>query len=173
MVMKHETIYNSLYDFKGSEAFGYNSKLWKWSKSIAEGFGLSVVYTYKGKYGYENSRIRVTPSRRASLDLLHELCHWIICSPDRRNREEFGLGPGFSTDGYVKRFVRPDTAQKEEEIVCILSFLILKEQGYSPKNEMNTTYFEDVYYKEYKRLFDYLIDNGIIDEDYKWTGKVI
>jgi hypothetical protein len=52
----------------------------------------------QGFYGWDGRTLAAARETINNRDLLHDIAHWIVCSPRRRALPEFGLGPGFRTD---------------------------------------------------------------------------
>ncbi len=63
-------------------------------------------------------------------DVLHEICHYIVAPKSRRKYKDFGLGEGFNSGGYAKRVVSVDFALEEEELVCVLQWILMYNLGY-------------------------------------------
>jgi hypothetical protein len=143
-------------------------------KSIVSRLGIRFIVSNakKYKYGYKNNTIRIRKNDRAVYDLIHELCHWIVCTPKRRRLVEFGLGKGFSTDDiYLESTVSKKVSQFEEDCACILSFILLKQYQMNVLDEMKETEFERDFKSEDTKIFDFLRKHKLITNDYYWTGK--
>lgn len=69
--------------------------------------------------------VMTIPRRFLAVDILHELCHWLVASPERRSIPEFGLGPGFNcgdeTAAIGARVLAPDRASQEEIVTCLIA----------------------------------------------------
>ena len=83
----------------------------------------------KGEVGWDGVLLRV--GNLYIDDVIHEICHYIIAPPSRRKHKDFGLGGGFNSKGWVKRIVSEHFALEEEELVCVLQWILMYNLGYA------------------------------------------
>lgn len=87
----------------------------------------------KDKVGWLGSeRCLLIRKEDEGLHVLHEFCHYLLCSKDRLAYDEFGLGRGFRSNAMdAKRVLNDATAYQEEEAVCLLaaSFMLHMRMG--------------------------------------------
>lgn len=88
-----------------------SSRTWEW-----DGRSLALMESSKRKRGMRS--------------LIHDLCHWLTCTPRRRQRNEFGLGTTAGPALPARRYVSEAVAQREEEAVCVLSCLVERLMGF-------------------------------------------
>ncbi len=66
-------------------------------------------------------------------DLAHELAHYFVASPDRRKKNDFGLGPAPESEKYnTKLLVGAKESDKEEEEASLLGMFIEASVGHDP-----------------------------------------
>lgn len=172
--MNDQSFFNSLSSYTNNKSMKYDSIAWLFMESIVKELGLGIIVSdsREYRYGYQNNIIRIKPDKRAVYDLIHELCHWLVCTPKRRKMIEFGLGKGFSTDDvYLESTVSKRLSQFEEDCACILSFILLREYNMNVADEMKETEFERDFKIKDTKIFNFLRKYNIIDKDYYWTGN--
>lgn len=151
---------------------------------IFEKFNIPYSLEKTKAYGWDGEKFYL--GGNSGEEIIHELCHWLVANPERRNIPEFGLGSGFSTvklydaDKFIVKYVDNDL---EERITCLLTFIILTDKGFSPIKEMIDTNFLYFYYYDNEAdpilaistdfeienvdaKIDELIKKGIISEKY-------
>jgi hypothetical protein len=168
---------NELMVYTSPNKIGYKSNLWNKLEELSHSFNLDVVYTEVADplylYGYDKNTIRIEKDERAGCDLAHELSHWIVCEPKRRNKPEFGLGCGFSTrDRNIKAAVSKKIAQFEEDCACILAFILLKKYNVDVKNEARLTeflYAPNTTNDNINKVFSKLREWRIINKEREYT----
>lgn len=90
-------------------------------------------------------------------NVVHDIAHWLVCVPERRNLPEFGLGPGPDTQIEIDppRTVSDAFAVREEERASLLGI-----------------YLERVLGMDWTDTFsDHAWDNGTYDETYRRTQR--
>ena len=90
---------------------------------------------------------------------LHEAFHYFMCEPDRLQYNDFGLGDGAVSFGFIgtRRIADFNDAEMEEQSVCILALCAAKCLGI-PKSailiEMQYAQMEGVDREEYKECLN-------------------
>jgi hypothetical protein len=85
---------------------------------LAEGQARGKHPYYAQPVGYDGRTFHVAVDHGCDTEkLLHEVCHFMVAPKERRNRENYGLGPGEIT-------VDPVTSDNEEVTVMLLELLL-------------------------------------------------
>lgn len=72
-------------------------------------------------------KLIIRPNDDGPHEILHEFCHYLLCSQRRLSCNEFGLGRGFRFNSLRARpVISKAQAQKEETCVCLLTYSIEK-----------------------------------------------
>ena len=90
--------------------------------SLAKEFSIPIKNKETKKFGWTGKYL-YTGGLSGDL-IIHEVCHWIITTHDRRNKPEFGLGVGFNTmDSNSAEKNRDKTVnnRSEELATCFLA----------------------------------------------------
>lgn len=77
-------------------------------------------------FSYDGSERRIAGARSAS-DVVHDVAHYLVCSEDRRDVHNFGLGPApddFSRAEDSPELVESQAGSHEEELASLLGILI-------------------------------------------------
>jgi hypothetical protein len=147
---------------------------------LASNLNIPILFSddnVKYPYGYDGNHIRVShKDSRCDYDLVHELCHWICSTPERRLLPEFGLGEGFSTYSYLqklpKRVVTKKEAELEENATCILSFILMEQWDMDVSSEAQLTSFDEPDHENMNtKALNKLIEWDVIDTNLEYTGK--
>lgn len=97
-------------------------------KSLAKSIGVLLSRRHSSRsWEWNGTSLALMEARereRCQRSLIHDLCHWMTCTPMRRARNEFGLGTSPGNAQPARRSVSKIDAQHEEEAVCILSCLV-------------------------------------------------
>jgi len=89
-------------------------------RNYDDGYGKKKVFSYEG------SQRKIAGSRSAS-DVIHDVAHYLVCSEERRDVHNFGLGPApddFSRTADSPELVKGQAASHEEEMASLLGILI-------------------------------------------------
>lgn len=63
-------------------------------------------------------------------DIIHDLAHWLICTPSRRAVENYGLGYDYMGGGTRTPRVSRRFAQREEVATCLVDLALLAKHGW-------------------------------------------
>lgn len=140
------------------------------AKELAKKFKMKVLkkthrYEYeKGvMYLYNNSGVDLNNTEF----VLHNLAHFILSSPHRRNMPDFGLGNSPDSSHKFDPIIPVSEAEWEEQLTSYLSYLIAQEFEISVKNILKT----EKCYISGRSFLPHLIAFGVIDENQKLTFK--
>jgi hypothetical protein len=100
------------------------------SLALRKGVSTRRVW-HKPNYGYENHTIYYTgvDASDAASNLCHDLAHWLVAEPQRRDLLDFGLGRGPDSVRHADRVVSVPDATQEEQASSILGALIERNFG--------------------------------------------
>jgi len=106
-------------------------------KKIRKTFNIPFVFepVNSNQNGWDGYLLRV--GNLPIDDVLHEITHYIVAPKSRRKYPDFGLGDGFNSCGNASRIVSKKFAEKEEELVCVLQWVLMFNLGY--KNHIAKT----------------------------------
>lgn len=114
----------------------------------------SPEYSWTGK----RLIVHVNESGRKA-NYIHELGHWLICSPTRRRMRDFGLGPGFQSKGSAPLIVSDSFAQREEVMVCTFEVAAFDAWGLDWQEPARVNSYED--WDRAKTWADYIKIDGL------------
>ena len=110
--------------------------------NIVDKFGVLYVLDDPEAYGWDGNQFYFGGNEGEAI--LHELCHWLVADPERRNIPEFGLGPGFTTkdeNGAKNSKCDGVDEETEEYATCFLTWALILKNGFSPLKDMLDTNF--------------------------------
>ncbi len=87
-----------------------------------------LAYQVRGSW---TGQVLLVPPTRTPDELTHELCHWIVATPDRRKRQEFRLGPAPWSDVYNYNPASwLESGQRDEEMTCAVQIILMHRLGF-------------------------------------------
>jgi hypothetical protein len=100
---------------------------------------------------------------------IHEVAHWIVSDPERRNLPDFGLGIGPESKLFSKEIA--EDPQTEEERASVLGILYERALGLDWKRTFQWHCWNESWdnHKSFIRIYQWLRDQGLV----KWGGTPI
>lgn len=117
----------------------YTFKIGRDVRALAKALGVKIAKT-DSPYVWDGSTVN-TGKMPDAADVIHDLCHFMLCEPGRRHMPDYGLGPAPETDEKVECLVKDPI--NEEGAVSLLGCLIEIHLGYDHITTMLRHYWMD------------------------------
>lgn len=115
----------------------YGTKIWKRSCSDDYAFNGKTIAEFDDK---------AMQRRRSDSDLIHDIAHFVVASPDRKNLPEFGLGDSPDTGMFSTPLAKGMTmtmAWKEEELASAFGIYLERKLGLGWRDTFKTHSWDD------------------------------
>lgn len=112
-------------DRKNVSARTGRRKAFAWAKQL--GVPLNPRRCGRASYGYDGKDIAAR--RLEPMELLHEMAHWLVASPERRKLPDFGLGLGPFSGLRADPVVPQLLSEEEEWRASVLGVLLERKAG--------------------------------------------
>lgn len=152
--------------------------------TLLERHHIKTVPENKEKVSWNGETLAI--SGKTPSDVLHEICHYVLATPEQRTRVDYGLGAGFDTDNddLAKKWKNKSLEEctQEEEEVSLLGILLEKSFGLNHRATMEFHQWIDIHEtpeellessltKKMEEVLGRLRDRGLITKSGRWTKK--